>query len=54
MKTEKELKELLASKKKTYTETKRRFIKYDNVDDMRYLDVLEAEIALLKGILGKV
>ena len=54
MLTEIEVRDLLKDRKKVLRETVKRFNKYDNIDDMHYIDVIEGEIDLIKKILGEV
>ena len=49
-----EVRDLLKDRKKVLRETVKRFNKYDNIDDMHYIDVIEGEIDLIKKILGEV
>jgi hypothetical protein len=53
MRTRDQVQERLKQTKKTRKVTDTRFRKYDNCDDMHYLDVLDAEITLLEWVLSE-
>jgi hypothetical protein len=53
MKTEKEIRKNLRSAEKELKETRKRFEKYDNHDDLELIPVQEEAVNILKWVLGE-
>jgi len=51
MKTEKDIKKRLREESQGRTETHKRFLKYDNIDDMHALEEYDAIIKTLEWVL---
>ena len=52
MKTEAEVKDRLKGAKKDLKDTKKRFEKYDDCDDMHAIDEYEAQVQVLEWVLA--